>query len=161
MRKHLMVVITLLTVFLVLGCTSKGGSGDSDEQMLSAAGELDKKFQEAYNKGDVDALMDTYWNSPELVSYVPDAMEPADWVKSKAGAAKSFAAMKGLKLELFNTKNSIAGEVVLGSGSWTLTLPDSAGTKMNGRYTDVKTKKDGKWVYIMDHASVPLPPAGQ
>ncbi len=161
MRKHLTVAIIFISIFLVQACTSKGGSGDSDEQMLSAAAELDKKFQEAYNKGDVDALMETYWNSPELVSYVPDAMEPADWAKSKESAAKSFAALKGVKLELLNTKNSIAGEVVLGSGSWTLTLPDSAGTKMNGRYTDVKTKKDGKWVYIMDHASVPLPPAGQ
>ena len=27
-----------------------------------------------------------------------------------------------------------------------------------GRYTDVKAQRDGKWVYIIDHASVPLPP---
>lgn len=29
---------------------------------------------------------------------------------------------------------------------------------MMGRYTDIKAERDGKWVYIMDHASMPLPP---
>ena len=29
---------------------------------------------------------------------------------------------------------------------------------IEGRYTDVKRMHDGKWVYVMDHASVPLPP---
>jgi hypothetical protein len=29
---------------------------------------------------------------------------------------------------------------------------------MEGRYSDVKAPRDGKWVYATDHASVPLPP---
>lgn len=30
--------------------------------------------------------------------------------------------------------------------------------EMRARYSDVKAKRDDKWVYIFDHASVPLPP---
>jgi hypothetical protein len=29
--------------------------------------------------------------------------------------------------------------------------------ELDGRFTDVKTQRDGKWVYILDHASAPMP----
>jgi len=29
---------------------------------------------------------------------------------------------------------------------------------MEGRFSDVKAVRDGKWVYVMDHASIPVPP---
>ena len=34
----------------------------------------------------------------------------------------------------------------------------SGGGGVEGRFSDVKAQKDGKWVYIIDRASVPLPP---
>jgi ketosteroid isomerase-like protein len=57
--------------------------------------------------------------------------------------------------------NIAAGDVVLGWGTWTMTIPNGDGTStvLQGRYSDVKAQRDGQWVYIMDHASVPLPPA--
>ena len=45
---------------------------------------------------------------------------------------------------------------------WLSTVPangDGTSTVLQGRYSDVKAQRDGQWVYIMDHASVPLPPA--
>ena len=50
-----------------------------------------------------------------------------------------------------------AGDVVLGWGTFKLTLPGGGG-EILGRYTDVKGQRDGKWVYLMDHGSAPLPP---
>jgi len=32
---------------------------------------------------------------------------------------------------------------------------------MEGRYTDVKAKRDGRWVYLLDHASAPIPPPAE
>ena len=29
---------------------------------------------------------------------------------------------------------------------------------MKGRFTEVFGRRDGKWVYLIDHPSVPLPP---
>jgi hypothetical protein len=29
---------------------------------------------------------------------------------------------------------------------------------MEGRYTSVAVRKNGKWMYVVDHASVPMPP---
>jgi len=42
--------------------------GESEDEMIAATDTLDKQFIEAYNNKDADALMATYWNSPELVS---------------------------------------------------------------------------------------------
>jgi len=36
-----------------------------------------------------------------------------------------------------------------------MTGPEGKPFEMTGRYTDVKALRDGKWVYITDHASVP------
>ena len=45
-----------------------------------------------------------------------------------------------------------------GNFSITLGLPDGQETKLEGRFTSISGMKDGKWVYIVDHASAPLPP---
>ena len=146
----------LMFALFAISCTS--GTGESEEQMLTAAKELDTKFMESFTKGDAEGVMATYWNSPELISYPPDGMGYMGYDNAKEALIKSMEAMKGAKLDLSKINNKVVGEFVMGYGEWTMTLPDSAGTKMTGRYTDLKTKKDGKWVYIMDHASVPLPP---
>ena len=39
-----------------------------------------------------------------------------------------------------------------------MTGPDGEPLQMEGRYTDAKAERDGKWVYLVDHASVPIPP---
>ena len=155
--KKLFILLSLFAVsILMINCNSE--KGESNEAMVKAADDLDKKFAEAFTKGDTSAIMEMYWNSPELVSFSPDGVEAANWEKAKKDMATMFESMKGAKLEIKNMQNKPHGDLVLGHGYWTLTLADSAGTKINGRYTDVKVKKDGKWVYIMDHASVPLAP---
>ena len=159
MKKYLFLLPVLVLALLIQGCSSK--PAESQKEMIKAADELDKKFGDAFNKGDVNAVMETYWNNTELVSFSPDALEGANYEQCKVGLTKALEAMKGATLQFSKSQNTVAGEVVLGSGYWTITLPDSASTKLNGRYTDVKAKKDGKWVYIMDHASVPLPPPTQ
>jgi ketosteroid isomerase-like protein len=67
-------------------------------------------------------------------------------------------------LELLESSNAAAGEVVLGTGKWRFTIPSPQGAPIEvmGRYTDVKAKRGGKWVFILDHASAPLPaPPGE
>lgn len=152
--------LLLAAVCIMIGWATAGGKED---KMIAAAKALDQKFIEAYNKGDVDAVMATYWNSPELVSYPPDAMEVKGWQAAKDAFAHSFAHMKGAALELIESNYKVVGDAVITWGKWRLKMPAADGQTMEieGRYTDVKAERDGKWVYIMDHASVPLlpPPA--
>jgi len=149
----------LLAAILTVGaCAPKG---PTPEAMVAAADGVDQAFLTAFNAGDVDALMATYWNSPELINIGLDGMGGLGWDDAKAGWAMTFAALPGAQLAFDDPRNIPMGEVVLGWGRWTMTVPTGDGTAMvlQGRYSDVKAMRDGKWVYVLDHASVPMPPA--
>lgn len=131
----------------------------TEAELLAAAEALDKQFVEAFNKGDVDALMATYWNNPKLVSFGPDGMGTTGWDAAKAAAAEMFRAMANAKLEIVSHHNDVHGTAVLGWGTWKMTIPTPVGPQIvEGRFSDVKMMHDGKMVYVMDHASVPVPP---
>jgi len=150
---------TLLAAVALAGaCAPKG---PTPEAMVAAADSVDQAFLTAFNAGDVNALMATYWNSPTLVNIGLDGMGGLGWDNAKAGWELSMAAMPGAQLAFDSSQNIPQGDVVLGWGTWTITIPAGDGTAMmlKGRYSDVKAMRDGKWVYVMDHASVPMPPA--
>jgi ketosteroid isomerase-like protein len=153
----------LATVVAVLGlawgCASAPQVPDA-EAMVASANALDQSFLEAFNRGDVEAVSSLYWDSPDVVSFPVDALQARGMGELKAAAAQSAAAMPGARLELTESHQMPAGDVVIGWGLWRVTVagPDGAPVEVVGRYTDVKAERDGTWVYILDHASAPLPP---
>ena len=163
MRRAIPVVVGALVLALASACTPSvpiPPPGPTDAEKLAAAEALDQRFLDAFNKGDADALAATYWNSSRLVSFAPDGMGTTGWEASRAGAVEMFKAMTGAKLENLTHHNDVHGDAVLGWGTFRMTVPTPGGPQViEGRYTDVKMMHDGKWVYVMDHASVPLPPA--
>jgi uncharacterized protein (TIGR02246 family) len=66
---------------------------------------------------------------------------------------------------LSDTHSKTSGNVSAGWGNFVLTLVPKAGGDpivMKGRFTDVAEMRDGKWLYIADHASSdPAPPAAK
>ena len=148
--------LTASLAFALCACAPKG---PDSAQLIASAKALDAKFAAAFNSGNVDAVMDTYENSPELVSFPPDAMEAVGYAAVKAGYAKSFAGMPGAKLEITDAHYRVVGEAVIGYGQWKMVLPGANGSaqvEMTGRFTDVKAERNGKWVYLVDHASIPF-----
>jgi ketosteroid isomerase-like protein len=154
--KYRMTCISLCMVgaMFLAGCMSQGGN---PEQMIAEANALDQKFFEMYNNSDVDGIMALYWKSPDVVSYPPGELEIRGWDAIKEGFEKDFGSGQVGKLELMESSNTVAGDVVIGMGKWRYSIPDPP-MEIIGRYTDVKAKKDGKWVYTHDHASMPMPP---
>jgi len=150
-------IFVLITMGILLGISMPGSSND---KMIEAAKALDQRFISAYNSRDVDKLMDCYWNNPALVNFSPGSMEKKGWEAVKADFTNFFNSVEGLKAEILEANYMVAGDVVIGWGKWRMTLSAENGEKVEilGRYTDVKAERDGKWVYILDHASVPLPP---
>jgi ketosteroid isomerase-like protein len=134
----------------------------SKEEMIKAAEGVDQAFLKAFNEGNVDAISALYWKSPDVLLFPPDAMMVKGSDSLRNMYVQFLATMKGCRLEMKETHQMPVGEVVLGWGLWRLTMPapdsGSAPIEMLGRYTDVKAERDGKWVYLMDHASVPVPP---
>jgi ketosteroid isomerase-like protein len=153
-------VCAVAGIFLASACAPSQPPGPTAAEMVAAADAVDVAFLDAFNKGDVDALMATYWKSPDLVSISLDGMGVKGWDATKKSSAELFKGLPGAKLEFFAPQNVAFGETVLGSGTWKATIPAAQGAPqvMEGRYSDVKAFRDGKWVYVMDHASVPLPP---
>jgi len=140
--------------------SGSGPSGDSTEEMIAGAKALDQRFIDAYNQGDLDAMMENYWKSPDVVLFDPGSMENRGWNAIRESMQATFSSMPGGKMEMTESHYIVAGEMVIGWGRWTWSgqMPDGSSMTMEGRYTDVKAKRNGKWVYILDHASAPLPP---
>jgi ketosteroid isomerase-like protein len=150
MRRAFSLVVGALAVSFTSACTPSvpiPPPGPSDAEKVAAAEALDQRFLEAFNKGDADGVAATYW------------MGTTGWDASKAGAVEMFKAMPGAKLEYLSHHNDVHGDAVLGWGTFKMTIPTPGGPQvMEGRFTDVKMMHDGKWVYVMDHASLPPPP---
>ena len=57
-----------------------------------------------------------------------------------------------------------SGDMAASWGQFTMTVEPTGGGEpvvMQGRFTDVARRVEGDWLYIADHASVPLPAAGE
>ena len=128
--------------------------------MIAAATALDEQFVAAYNAGDGAALAALYADSPDTVSMAPDTMVSRGIAAIRADTER-MVPMTDLKLELTETHHIALADAVISSGLWKLTMPGPEGAMVTieGRFSDVKAERNGKWVYLVDHASVPMPPA--
>lgn len=159
MKRTLTSGILIAALSLTFGCAPQTKAPDTAE-MVAKASALDQAFLDAMNRGDVDAVTSMYWDSPDVVLFPPDTLESRGYAGIRDGWAKMFATMKDVRMEITESHEMPAGDVVIGWGLWHLsgTAPDGSPIDMTGRFTDVKAERDGKWVYLVDHASVPLPP---
>lgn len=153
----------LLLLFLFVTISGCMETPPDTAKMVAAADELDQKFFDAYSSKDLEAVKQLYWNSPELVSYPPGEMEVRGNDAVIESFRKDFDQGIDSKLELIDFTNRVEGSVVVGTGTWryTMNMPKGEPFVIEGRYLDVKAERNGKWVYIADHASVPLPPPSE
>jgi ketosteroid isomerase-like protein len=127
--------------------------------MIAAADSLDRRYVDAFNKDNADSLMAVYWNDPRLVSIGLDGSAPQGWDSTSAEWHASMDGNPSATLEFVESHNEAVGKLVLGWGRWRLTTPSDSGPPhvIEGPYTDVKTFAGGRWVKVMDHASVAQP----
>jgi len=164
MRRAIRVLVSMTALAVAAACAAPppppppAPAGPTPAELMAAADALDKQFVSAFNSGDAAALSATYWNSPNAVSIGPDGMGTRGIDNIRAGLVEMFKAMPGAQLEL-TSQNEVHGDVVLGWGTFRFTIPAKPKPQvLEGRFSDAKAMRDGKMVYLMDHASVPLPP---
>jgi uncharacterized protein (TIGR02246 family) len=127
-----------------------------DETALKA---VDESFVQAFNKKDVDGVLACYADDAVVMDPGPGMM-----ARGKDEIRKSYTALfgtpAGMALHLDDAHYRAVGSLGYGYGLWTITMKDPEGkvTEMKGRACDVFEKRGGKWVIIVDHASVPIPP---
>lgn len=146
----------LLFVSLVLIGCERHEDPAKVKQALEAMG---KKFVEAFNNKDVDSIMASYWKSPDLVIMYPDG-DYRGYDAVKASWEKTFREVDVKKFEVKEHNIEVGHHMAYEWGMWDYTFQPKGGPEMSvtGRYLQVWAEKDGKWVVVADHASVPLPP---
>jgi uncharacterized protein (TIGR02246 family) len=117
-------------------------------------------WQPAFEAGDADAVAQCY--APDAVFWLPGAPTMRGRAAIRAGYAGFFAGVTIKSVKLVQLGKVAHGREASSWGSFTLvsvSKKDGSVTTEHGRYTDVSRKINGRWLYLVDHASDDPPPA--
>lgn len=112
---------------------------------------------EAWNQGDLERFMKTYWKSPQL-TFSGGGKTTRGWDATLKRYQQNYAPPKAmgqlkfdeLEITLLETKTAMV------LGNWHLDLPDK--TQRSGNFSLVLHKIDEQWTIIHDHSSTLEPP---
>ncbi len=142
-------VLCLLTC---LACFSSSSFASESPQALQDA------FMAALKANNVQGLADCYTSNAvnfpvgTLVGSGPESVIES-W-------SSFFAAYTVVDASLSDTHMEIHGNTAVAWGLFTIMAEPAEGgdaVEMKGRYMDVARNMDGTWLYVADHASMPLP----
>jgi ketosteroid isomerase-like protein len=106
-----------------------------------------------WNRGDLDAFLNGYWNSPKVV-FQSGGQRSDGWEAMRdryrrryqaEGKAMGRLAFSGIEIE------PLGPEAMLVRGGWRLTMPD--GSKPGGLFTLIVRKFPEGWKIVHDHTS--------
>lgn len=136
-----------------IACLATSSFANESPQALQDA------FMAALRANNAAGLAECY--TSEAVNFPVDSLVgtgPASVVESWGGF---FAAYKVVAATLADTHLEVHGDTAIAWGLFRILAEPAEGgepVEMNGRYMDVARNIDGKWLYVADHASLPLPP---
>jgi len=157
--KRTMISFAIVTATVAAAAISLSAETKRDAAASGGAPEVEAAWLKAMRAGDVDALVACY--APDATLWVPDQPEADGAEAIRASYAGLLGANTVIAVSTSNEKHRTVGSVGAGWGRWTMTLqPKSGGapTTMHGRFTEVVERRNGKWVYVADHASEDPPP---
>ncbi|HZZ41148.1 MAG TPA: SgcJ/EcaC family oxidoreductase [Acidobacteriaceae bacterium] len=155
MRRNLCVAVVLAGLGLATAVPAGAQAGGGDKASIEA---LYHRFDAAFNKKDVNGIMAEY--APDV--FVFDVIPPRQyvgWDAYKKDWVDLFAANPGpVVSHVTHLSITVVGPVAythyMTEGS--MTDKDGKTAQMNVRATDVLRKKDGKWLIVLEHNSVPV-----
>ncbi len=143
---------SLLCVLTSLACFLSSSFANESPQALQEA------FMAALKANNVQGLASCY--TSDAVNFPVDSLVgsgPESVTESWSGF---FAAYTVVDAGLSETHLEIHGETAIAWGLFTIMAEPVEGgdiIEMKGRYMDVARNTDGNWLYVADHASMPLP----
>lgn len=136
-----------LISFIVFIITSAHAQS-KDETAIKKA--MDEQLA-AWNAGDIDRFMGTYWQSDSLM-FIGKSGVTYGWQKTLENYKKNYpdtAAMGKLKFDILETKRlSVLYFFVVGKWHLTRSIGD-----IGGHFTLLFRKVKNKWVIVADHSS--------
>ena len=117
----------------------------------SAIKDVMNKQVEAWNNGDIDMFMQTYWKSDSLM-FIGSSAPTYSWQTTLEHYKKNYpdtAAMGKLAFNLITLKQ-LSPEYYFVIGEWHLTRTEG---NIGGYFTLLFKKINGNWVIVVDHTS--------
>jgi len=125
------------------------------ETELEEAKDLDRRLCAAFGRKDLDAAMACFWNNPDLVAVIGGQVQHGP-AAVREGIRKVFEQNESLRLEVNEITYIRSGDGIIGVGTATFHLQPSGGQRrlMVERWSDLRRKIDGRWVYVLDHTTI-------
>lgn len=123
----------------------------SEDEDLMTVQYILLRQQEDWNRGDIDAFMEGYWNSEEL-QFIGGSGVTYGWQQTLDNYKKRYpdkAAMGKLKFDIVNVEK-LSKKVIMLVGKWHLTREKDT---PNGHFMLIWKKIGKSWVIIADHTS--------
>jgi uncharacterized protein (TIGR02246 family) len=113
--------------------------------------QIHRLFQEAFNAGDLDSLMELYESDAALIDQPGSLAHGSEQVRT---ALQGFLALKG-RITLDTKLVFAVGELAYLSNTWSLsgTGPDGNPVVLGATTAEVARRQaDGSWRYVIDNA---------
>ena len=136
--------LLLLIMFFSLLASAQKGEDAMIRQLLTTQ-------TAAWNRGDIEGFMQTYWKSDSLM-FIGKSGVTRGWQKTLENYKKGYpdtAAMGKLAFDIITVK-SLSPEYYYVVGKWM--LKRSIGD-ISGHYDLLLRKVNGQWIIISDHSS--------
>jgi len=147
----------VLAFAALAGPVSAQRKNGPEEAIRAVRSVLDQQVVD-WNKGDLDAFLGGYWNSPKVV-FQSGGQRLDGWEAMRKRYRRRYQAegkaMGRLEFSALDIE-PLGPEVVLARGRWRLTMPDR--TKPGGLFTVIFRKLPEGWKIIHDHTSAEEPP---
>ena len=142
---------TIATVLLLL--TTAHAAANETPQALQDA------FMAAVISNNADAVAACY--TDDAVNFTLDTMMGIGPESARRSWGSFFESFDVDKAELRETHLEVHGDTAIAWGLFLIVATPREGgepVEFRGRYMDIARKIDGRWLYVADHASMPLPP---
>ena len=141
----------LLTLVLFLAISPAADAFDSPQALQAG-------FMAALRANDIEGLVMCY--TADATNFAISSMSGTGPESVRASWGGFFEAFTVTAAELTDEHLEVSGDLAAAWGLFTITaVPVGGGDAVviKGRYMDVAKNFDGNWLYIADHASVPVP----
>lgn len=140
----------IVSLFLIAALLNISSSFAQTSDEITIRNSMNEQL-EAWNKGDINRFMDTYWQSDSLM-FIGKSGVTYGWKETKENYIQSYpdtAAMGKLDFKIIEVKRlSVLYFHVVGRWHLTRSIGD-----LSGHFTLLFKKIKNKWVIVSDHSS--------
>lgn len=147
-----MTKISIFIFIILLGVTTNVFAQSKDEKTKAAILKVLEEQTAAWNRGDVEAFMQGYWNSPQMTFVSGDTVTKG-WQPTLERYKKNYDSKAKMGVLTFSGLeiNIISKDTATVLGSWSLQREKD---NPKGKFTLIFRKFNDGWKVVHDHTSV-------